>query len=100
MGGLFDQPEGRYFTFRSGYKSHEASNWKQDLGCIPARGGVVCRIGRKPIEGIADHNLILSDPVNIPDGVEFFGIIVRKFSILVLAVRHPRKKEKEDETQE
>ena len=96
-GALFDQPEGGYFTFRSGYKPHEASNWKQDLGRIPARGGVVCCIGRKPIEGIPDHDLLLSDPVDIPDGMEGVGIVVRKFSLRVLAIGYPSKEEQENE---
>ena len=97
MGVLFDQPEGGYFTFRSGYKSHEASNMKQDLGCVPARGGVVCHIGRKPMEGIPDHDLILGDPINVSDGVEIFGIVVRKFSLRVLAIGYPSKEEQENE---
>jgi hypothetical protein len=97
---LFDQPESGHFTFRSGYKPHEASNWKKDLRCIPARGGVVCRMGRKPIEGIPDHNLILSDPVNIPDSVECVGIVVREFSLRVLSIGYPSKEEQEKEAWE
>ena len=61
---------------------------------------MVGRMGRKPIEGIADHDLILSDPVDIPDGVEGIGIVVRKFLLQVLTVGHPRKKDEESETQE
>ena len=86
--------------FRIGLKPQSTPNRKQDLRCIPVRGGVVCRTGRKPIEGITDHDFIFSNPVNVPDGGEFIGIVVRKLAHRVLAVGYPRKEEQENEAQD